>query len=152
MRIEPAKEVPAGVFPFHRYADFVPYQRCRDNMIELAEADIMAGIRALQQLELYRKSVHIFCIPLEESSMDPGAAMTPVRPWPATRVRIAYRDEETSASPTLRARQLLDSVAVTTIAGLRDRALIGMMVYSLARIGAVLGMKVDDVYTQQRRL
>jgi site-specific recombinase XerD len=50
------------------------------------------------------------------------------------------------------ARQLLDSIAVTTIAGLRDRALIGMMVYSFARIGAVLGMKVEDVYVQQRRL
>jgi len=27
-----------------------------------------------------------------------------------------------------------------------------MMVFSFARIGAVLGMKVEDVYTQQRRL
>ena len=41
---------------------------------------------------------------------------------------------------------------MTTIAGLHDRALIGMMVYSFARIGAVLAMKVEDVYTQQRRL
>ncbi len=37
-------------------------------------------------------------------------------------------------------------------AGLRDRALIGLMVYSFARIGAALGMKVEDVYTQNRRL
>jgi hypothetical protein len=29
--------------------------------------------------------------------------------------------------------------------GLRDRALLGLMVYSFARIGA-LGMKVEDVY------
>jgi site-specific recombinase XerD len=50
------------------------------------------------------------------------------------------------------ARQLLDSIEVTTVAGLRGRPLIGMMVYSFARIGAVLGMKVDDVYTQQRHL
>ena len=35
---------------------------------------------------------------------------------------------------------------------LRDRALIGIMVFSFARIGAVLGMKVEDVYTQNRRL
>jgi len=35
---------------------------------------------------------------------------------------------------------------------LRDRALIGLMVYSFARIGAALGMTVEDVYTQNRRL
>ena len=39
-----------------------------------------------------------------------------------------------------------------TPAGLRDRALIALMVYSFARIGAALGMKVEDVYTQNRRL
>ncbi len=50
------------------------------------------------------------------------------------------------------ARQLLDSIDVTTPAGLRDRALIALMVYSFARIGAALGMKVEDVFTQSRRL
>jgi site-specific recombinase XerD len=33
-----------------------------------------------------------------------------------------------------------------------DRALIGLMVFSFARIGAALGMKVEDVFTQSRRL
>jgi integrase len=32
------------------------------------------------------------------------------------------------------------------------RALIGLMVFSFARIGAALGMKVEDVFTQNRRL
>jgi site-specific recombinase XerC len=45
-----------------------------------------------------------------------------------------------------------NSIDVSTHAGLRDRALIGLMVYSFARIGAVLGMVVEDVYTQNRRL
>src|SRR5271166_4229234 len=44
------------------------------------------------------------------------------------------------------ARVLLDSIEVITIAGLRDRALIGVMVYSFARIGAVVGMDVGDYY------
>jgi hypothetical protein len=35
----------------------------------------------------------------------------------------------------------------STHAGLRDRALIGLMVYSFAPIGAALGMSVEDVYT-----
>ena len=35
---------------------------------------------------------------------------------------------------------------------MRDRALIGLMVYSLARVGAALGMKVEDAFTKNRRL
>jgi integrase len=50
------------------------------------------------------------------------------------------------------ARALLDSIDITTQSGLRDRALIGLMIYSFARIGAALGMAVEDVYTQNRRL
>jgi integrase/recombinase XerC len=34
------------------------------------------------------------------------------------------------------ARALIDSIDVATHAGLRDRALLGLMVYSFARIGA----------------
>jgi integrase len=50
------------------------------------------------------------------------------------------------------ARALLDSIDVSTPAGLRDRSLIGLMVYSFARIGAALAMKIEDVYVQNRRL
>jgi integrase len=49
-------------------------------------------------------------------------------------------------------RALIDAIVITTHAGLRDRALIGLMVFSFARIGAALGMKVEDVFTQNRRL
>jgi integrase len=50
------------------------------------------------------------------------------------------------------ARHLLDVIDVSTHAGLRDRALIALMVYSFARIGAALAMKVEDVFVQDRRL
>jgi len=50
------------------------------------------------------------------------------------------------------ARQLLDSIDVTTPIGLRDRALIALMVFPFTRVGAALAMRVDDVYVQQRRL
>jgi len=50
------------------------------------------------------------------------------------------------------ARTLLDSIEIDTHAGLRDRALIGLMVYTFARIGAALAMKVEDVYSERRRL
>jgi integrase len=59
---------------------------------------------------------------------------------------------QTSVLDPAEARALLDSIDVGTHAGLRDRALIGLMVYSFARIGAALGMAVEDVFTQNRRL
>lgn len=49
------------------------------------------------------------------------------------------------------ARTLLDSIDTSSIIGLRDRALIGVMVFSFARIGAVLGMKVEDYYQNGKR-
>jgi integrase/recombinase XerC len=58
---------------------------------------------------------------------------------------------KTEADPS-EARALLDAIDVSTPVGLRDRALIGLMVYSFARIGAALAMKVEDVYVQNRRL
>jgi len=50
------------------------------------------------------------------------------------------------------ARQLLDSIPCENIVGLRDRALIGVLLFGLARIGAALAMNVEDVYSQGRRL
>jgi site-specific recombinase XerD len=50
------------------------------------------------------------------------------------------------------ARKLLDSIDTGTPIGLRDRALLALMVYSFARVGAALAMRVEDVYTERRRL
>ncbi len=74
---------------------------------------------------------------------------------PAAAVRgprhIVRRGKTPVLDPT-EARQLIDAIDTTTVIGLRDRALIGLMVYSFARIGAAIGMRVEDVYTQNRRL
>jgi len=74
---------------------------------------------------------------------------------PAHTVRGPRHVVTTGQTPVLdpaEARALLDSIDASTHAGLRDRALIGLMVYSFARIGAALGMAIEDVYTQNRRL
>ena len=43
---------------------------------------------------------------------------------------------------------MLDSIDVLKPVGLRNRALIGLMVYSFARGCTALSIKVEDVYTQ----
>ena len=41
-------------------------------------------------------------------------------------------------------RALFESIDTSTLIGLRDRALIGVMAYSFARIGAMLAMRVEN--------
>ncbi len=48
--------------------------------------------------------------------------------------------------------RLLDSIDAKTLQGLQDRAIIGLMAYSCARVGAVVKMKLGDVYEQAGRL
>lgn len=47
--------------------------------------------------------------------------------------------------------QLLDSIDVTELSALHDRALLAVMVYSFARVSAVVGMNVEDYYQQGKR-
>lgn len=49
-------------------------------------------------------------------------------------------------------RTLLESIDTDTLTGLRDRALIALMVFSFARIGAAVSLRIEDIFTQQRRL
>ena len=49
------------------------------------------------------------------------------------------------------ARTLLDSIDLSRPSGIRDRALPATMVYSFARVGAVISMNVEDYYQQGKR-
>jgi site-specific recombinase XerD len=74
---------------------------------------------------------------------------------PAGSVRGPKHSVRGGKTPVLgpaEARELIDSIDVSTPVGLRDRALIALMAYSFARVGAGLDMKVEDVFVQKRRL
>lgn len=74
---------------------------------------------------------------------------------PATSVRGPRQRLAKGKTPALdpeEARTLISSIDVSAVIGLRDRALIGTMLYSFARVGAALAMNVEDVFTQRRRL
>ena len=73
---------------------------------------------------------------------------------PASSVRGPRHSVRKGKTPVLsaeEARALLDAIDVSTPIGLRDRALVGLMVYSFARVGAAIAMRVEDVYVQGRR-
>ena len=80
--------------------------------------------------------------------------VVPVNPAHSVRgpSHVVTSGQNTGARSDRSTRAARDSIDTSTPAGLRDRALIGLMVYSFARIGAALGMATEDVYTQNRRL
>src|SRR6202790_4750987 len=74
--------------------------------------------------------------------------IVPVNPAASVRgPKHIVRKGKTPVLEPVEARALLDSIDVTSPIGLRDRALIGLMIYSFARIGAALSMKVEDLYS-----
>jgi len=73
---------------------------------------------------------------------------------PAAIVRGPAHSQKKGKTPVLTAeetRELLDSMETDTLIGLRDRALIALLVYSFSRVGAAVKMRVEDHYTQGRR-
>lgn len=74
---------------------------------------------------------------------------------PASSVRGPAHSARTGRTPVLEAdeaRALLDAIDVSVPVGLRDRALIGLMVYTFARVSAAVAMRREDVFVQGRRL
>jgi len=73
---------------------------------------------------------------------------------PAHAVRGPKYSQNKGKTPVLdreEARALLAVIDIGSLIGLRDRALIGIMIYTFARVGAVLQMNVGDYFSQGRR-
>ncbi len=73
---------------------------------------------------------------------------------PAHAVRGPKHTQRKGKTPVLNvdeARTLIDAIDTTSLPGLRDRALIALMVYTFARVGAAVAMKVEDFFVQGRR-
>jgi integrase/recombinase XerD len=78
--------------------------------------------------------------------------VVPVNPaWSVRGPKHVVKKGKTPVLTAAEARQLLDSIDVSTLIGLRDRALIGLMCYSFARVSAAAGMDVEDYYQQGKR-
>ena len=73
---------------------------------------------------------------------------------PAAAVRGPKYVVTTGATPVrspAEARRLLEAIDTGTLAGLRDRALVSVMLYSFARVSAVIGMRRQDYFRQERQ-
>jgi site-specific recombinase XerD len=73
---------------------------------------------------------------------------------PAASVRGPKHVVKRGKTPVLdaeQARRLLDSIDTTRLSGLRDRALIAVMVFSFARVTATVSLRVEDYHQDGKR-
>jgi site-specific recombinase XerD len=141
------------------------YYRAAEEFLAWCAAAGVPSIAAVQPVHVatwIEASTHELAAPSVEQQL---AALRHLFDWlvngqvvpvnPAHTVRGPRHVVTAGQTPVLdpaEARALLDSIDISSHAGLRDRALIALMVYSFARVGAALGMTVEDVFTQNRRL
>src|ERR1022692_194421 len=73
---------------------------------------------------------------------------------PAHSVRGPRHSVSKGSTPVLSSEEataLLKGMDVSTVVGLRDRAVIGVMTYTFARVGAVVALTIEDYYPQKKR-
>ena len=73
---------------------------------------------------------------------------------PAHAVRGPRHSVSKGATPVLSSEEataLLTGMHVSTVVGLRDRAIIAVMTYTFARAGAVVGLAIEDYFPQKKR-
>ena len=77
-----------------------------------------------------------------------------VRENPTASVRgpkLVVSEGKTPYLPPEDVVRLIESIPTDTLVGLRDRALIGVMAYTFARVGAAVGMNVGDYYPEGKQ-
>jgi integrase/recombinase XerD len=94
---------------------------------------------------------HLACIRMLFDWLVTGQVV-PVNPAHAVRgPRHLVTKGSTPVLSSEEARELLTGMDVSSVVGLRDRANIAVMTYSFARVGAVVGLKVEDYFPQKKR-
>src|SRR5215831_4599195 len=94
---------------------------------------------------------HLACIRMLFDWLVVGQVV-PVNP--AHSVRGPRHSISKGVTPVLSSEEataLLNGMNVSTVVGLRDRAIIAVMTYTCARVGAAVALDVEDYYSQKRR-
>ena len=140
----------AYVTAAYRFADW-----CEAQALTLARVEPLHVARYIEQLgRAYAPSTVKQNLAALRQLFDWLVVGQVMRSNPAGAVRGPKQIIKTGKTPVLtaeEARGLLDSIDPSTLIGLRDRALMGLMVYGFARVSAALAMRVADYYTQGKR-
>ena len=118
-------------------------QRCLHRLAAIRPIHVAAYV---EQLPLSRPSVrqHLSAISRCFDWLVSGGTLYTNPATSVQRPRHVVRVGRTPVLSDDEARTLLESISIDKIAGLRDRALIGAMLYTFGRVGAVIAMDVED--------
>jgi integrase/recombinase XerD len=122
---------------------------------ELREIQPMHVAGYIEQLQGERSAPtvkqHLACLRMLFDWLVTGQIL-PSNPAHAVRgPRHSVSKGATAVISSVEARELLDSMDASTVVGLRDRALVAVMAFTFARVSAVVGLKVEDYYPQNKR-
>jgi site-specific recombinase XerD len=94
---------------------------------------------------------HLACIRMLFDWLVTGQVV-PVNPAHSVRgPRYSVNKGVTPVLSSEEATALLAGMDVSTVVGLRDRAIIAVMTYTFARAGAVIALNIEDYYSQKKR-
>jgi len=124
----------------HVVQDTISCQRQKPSSLFL-EGEAVSNVRKFPFLEF-----SMFFSWLTEKGV---LAMNPAREVQTP--RFSRTEGKTPAPPTEEVQRLLDGIDITTVIGLRDRALLGVMAYTFARIGAVVSLTKEDYFCPEKR-
>jgi len=105
----------------------------------------------LKQLAPPTVKLHLAAIRMCLDWMVSGGQMSVNPSWSVRGPKHVVRRGKTPVLSREQARQLLDSFDVSTIAGLRDRALVAVMIFTFARVRAVVRLNVGDYWQNGKR-
>jgi site-specific recombinase XerD len=128
---------------------------CDERRLKLADIEAIAVATYIEQLGITASKPtvkqHLAAIRQLFDYLTTGGILE-VNPAASVRgPRYVVKRGKTPVLSSEEARKLLDSIESNTLIGLRDRALIGTMVYSFARVGAAVTLKVGDYFQHRKR-
>jgi len=129
---------------------------CEDRSITCIEdVQPMHVAGYIEQLQAVRSAPtvkqHLACIRMLFDWLVTGQVV-PSNPAHAVRgPRHSVRKGSTTVMSSEDTSAFLKSIDTSHVVGLRDRALIAVMVYSFARVSAVVGLKVEDYFPPKKR-
>ncbi len=128
---------------------------CDERGLELRQVEPMAVAAYIERLTQERApqtvKQHLAAIRMLFDWLVTGQ-IVPFNPAASVRgPRYSIKKGKTPVLSAQETRKLLDNIDTSHVVGLRDRALIGTMVYSFARVSAIVNMRVRDYYPQGKR-
>jgi len=134
-----------------KFADWCAFQGFHE-IVDIEPLHVAAYIEVLAA-RLAKPSVkqHLAAIRMLFDWLVIGQVMATNPAAPVRGPKYTVKKGKTPVLTQEEARELLEKIDTSTVMGLRDRALVAIMIYTFGRVGAVIKMRIEDYYTQGRR-